>query len=114
MACTCNVGPGKFEGESCLTFMAYQQMLLGAADITIGRYDFFKAPFNFDADQCVVKAARAYGYCDECIAARSAAAGLVISEDDQGFVYCTAYATEAEYDTAQQTAEEEESESTED
>jgi hypothetical protein len=94
--------------------MAYQQMCLGNADNSVGRYDFFKAPFNFDADQSVVEAAREYGYCAECIEERSEAFGLVISEDDQGFVYCTEYATEAEYNKAQQTAEAEDSEAEED
>lgn len=106
MTCSCHVGPGKFEGESVLTFLAYQQMCLGNVDESIGRYDFFKAPFMFDADQSAVKAALDYGYCQECIDDHDDRTlyGLAIHEDDSGFVYCDTFATEAEYDAAVQMA----------
>lgn len=102
--CTCQVGPGKFEGESVLTFLAYQH--LGNVDESIGRYNFFKAPFLFDADASVVEAALAYGYCQACIDAHDdhTLYGLAIFEDDSGFVYCDTFATAAEYDTGLKTA----------
>ena len=110
MACKCEVGPGKFEGEGALTFMAYQQMCLGNVDENVGRYDFFKAPFNFDADREVTKAAKEYGYCDECIEEASGhgkAYGLAIYESDQGFIYCETFETEKDYDKAIAIAQEE-------
>lgn len=108
MACTCKVGPGKFEGESALTFMAYQQMCLGNSDYSVGRYDFFKAPFMFDADRSVVKAALDYGFCQECIDNHANGEyGCVVYDSDQGFAYCHTYETEAEYDAAVKAAEEE-------
>jgi hypothetical protein len=111
--CMCNVGPGKFEGESCMTFMAYQQMCLGNSDLSVGRYDFFKAPFLFDADQEVVKAAKGYGYCEACIEERSESYGYVIWESAQGFAYGRDLVTKDEYEGAIKTAEEEEGESDE-
>lgn len=104
--CTCQVGPGKFEGESVLTFMAYQQMCLGNVDESVGRYDFFKAPFMFDADASVVDAALEHGYCQACIDAHDDRTlyGLAIFEDDNGFVYCDTFATEADYDAGLKTA----------
>src|SRR5262245_35398130 len=113
MTCTCHVGPGKFEGESALTFMAYQQAMLGNSDMSVGRYDFFKAPFMFDADQSVIREAKDYGYCDECIEKHDDHShyGMVISQDDRGFVWRTVYDTQAEYDAAVTEAEAEDSES---
>ena len=100
--CTCKVGPGKFEGESALTFLAYQSMLLGCSDETHGSTDFFKGPLNFDADRETVDAARSYGYCEACIAEALAENpyGMSIMEDSQGFVYGDVYETQAEYEDA--------------
>lgn len=97
--CECRVGPGKFEGESALTFLAYQSMLLGCCDETVGSVDFFK---GFDADADAIEAARAYGYCEPCIAEALAERpyGMSIWESDQGFVYGTTYNTAKEYDKA--------------
>ncbi len=105
--CTCQVGPGKFEGEPARVFMAYQQMCLGGSDETIGRYDFFKAPFNFDADQSVVRDALAYGYCQACVDGYDEPRlyGMAMWEDDSGFVYAETFETEAEYDKAVRDAE---------
>lgn len=113
--CTCNVGPGKFEGEPAAVYMAYQQMCLGNADTEIGRYVFFKKPFLFDADQSVIKDALAYGYCQECIDNHGDAAdyGLVIWERDDGFVMSERIETEAEWNKAIEQAEEEDSEASE-
>lgn len=104
--CKCKVGPGKFEGEPALAFLAWQSMLLGCVDATTGdegnTVDWFRAPFNFDADHETVDAAKAYGYCDECIAValESDAAGLALREDSQGFVHCEEFATREEFDRA--------------
>lgn len=104
--CECKVGPGKFEGERTLTFLAYQSSLLGCADATTGAedtlIDWFRAPLNFDADQETVAAARAYGYCEACIAEALASdvAGISIWERSDGFVYGTVYQTRDEFDAA--------------
>jgi hypothetical protein len=104
--CTCNVGPGKFEGESALTFLAYQSMLLGCSDVSTGTeehlIDWFKGPLNFDADHETVEAAEAYGYCAACIeeAINERPYGMSLRERSDGFVYGTVYETQAEYDAA--------------
>ena len=105
--CECKVGPGKFEGESALTFLAYQSMLNGFSDESIGAVDFFKAPLGFDADPEAIKAAREYGYCEACIAEALAERpyGMAISEDSQGFVWGELYATAKAYDKAVSQAE---------
>ena len=110
MICTCKVGPGKFEGESALTFLAYQSMLLGCSDETHGSTDFFKGPLNFDADQETVDAARSYGYCDECIesALSERPYGMAIWESNDGFVCGVTYETQSEYEEAVAAACEEE------
>ena len=113
--CECKVGPGKFEGESALTFLAYQSMLLGCSDMSIGTVDFFKGPLNFDADAEMVSAARAYGYCESCIAEALAERpyGMSIGEDSQGFVWGATYDTAKEYDEAVARAEEDEADEAE-
>lgn len=110
--CECKVGPGKFEGESALTFLAYQSSLLGGADATTYDggdmpTDWFRRPFNFDADAETVDAARAYGYCEPCIveALTDASYGLAIRESDQGFVYSRTFDTRKEFDAALDEAE---------
>lgn len=109
--CDCKVGPGKFEGESALTFLAYQSGLLGCSDATTydgdRAVDWFRAPFNFDADHQTVNEARAYGYCEPCIEAalRDESKGLSLREDSQGFVYGTTFATAAAFDRALARAE---------
>ena len=94
--CECKVGPGKFEGESALTFLAYHSMLLGCSDETIDAVDFFKAPLDFDP---YAPEAREYGYCEVCIAEALAERpyGMAISEDSQGFVWGVTYDTAEEY-----------------
>jgi len=108
--CECQVGPGKFEGESALTFLAYHAMTLGCSDETVGAVDFFKGPLNFDADVETVAAARAYGYCELCIAEALAERpyGMSIGEDSQGFVWGATYDDAATYDAAVELAEEDE------
>ena len=110
--CECKVGPGKFEGESALTFLAWQSMLMnGGGDTTTGDdgnvVEWFLSPFNFDADPEAVEAARDYGYCEACIAEALAddSAGLSLWESSQGFVYGTTYATREEFDKALAEAE---------
>ena len=103
----CKVGPGRFEGGSALTALAYSSMLNGGADFT--EYDafdhgadFFKAPFGFDADAVNVEFAQSVGFCKACIAEalENDSFGLSVYQDDNGFIYCNTYATEDEYDTA--------------
>ena len=102
--CECQVGPGKFEGESALTFLAYHAMTLGCSDETVGAVDFFKAPLDFDP---YAPEARDYGYCEPCIAEALAERpyGMSIGEDSQGFVWGATYATTKAYDKAVARAE---------
>lgn len=105
MACTCDVGPGKFEGEPVATFLAWEQVGNGCADEDIGRYSFIRFPLDPDDD--AKQLARDYGYCDECIASVGAddAYGVALWESDQGFVNGEWLATEAEWDKARKEAE---------
>ena len=111
--CTCKVGPGKFEGERALIYIAWQSAMLGTSDATTGDSewgtltDWMFAPFHFDADPETVQAAREYGYCEACIAEALAdeSAGLALWESEQGFVYGAAYATREEFDKALADAE---------
>jgi hypothetical protein len=82
-------------------------MLLGCSDVSYGAVDFFKGPLNFDADAETVAAARAYGYCEPCIAEALAERpyGMSIGEDSQGFVWGATYATTKAYDKAVARAE---------
>lgn len=107
--CACNVGPGKFEGEPPLTFLAYHAMLHGDVDATTqspGISDWFRRPFNFDADPDAIVRATAHGYCKSCIqdALDNESFGLVLTEDSNGFVYLVRYTTELKYDAALQEA----------
>jgi hypothetical protein len=99
MSCGCRVGPGKFEGEPALTFLAFQHV--GNEDASTGRTDWFRKPFNFDTGGAV-EAALAYGYCQPCINAALAddSYGLGITTDEQGFVWLDCWATQAEFDKA--------------
>lgn len=105
--CNCHVGPGKFEGESALTFLAYQH--IGNADETTGATDWFRRPFNFDTDGAVENAL-AYGYCRQCVdeALADDSYGLSLVEDEQGFVWLTYYETSGDLDAALEAAEESE------
>lgn len=105
----CSYGPGKFEGEDALTVMAHCHVSLGTADYSVGQYDFFKSPLQFDADQEAVAAARDAGFCPVCIEgacdeARTLA-GVCTYEDDNGFAYCIRYESTEEYDAAIRAAE---------
>ena len=106
----CKRGPGKFEGESALTVMAYWHATNGNADVSgdAGQcglsVDFFKSPLQFDADSEALDAARAEGFCGACIAqaiddARELA-GCSITEDSQGFVYLETYDSADAYNAA--------------
>ena len=105
--CECMVGPGKFEGEGALTALAYSSMLSGGSDLTEYEPDettveFFKAPFNFDADEENVSFAREQGLCDDCIreALDDESFGLALWEDSQGFVYVQTFDDESEWNDA--------------
>ena len=108
--CECKVGPGKFEGESALTFLAWQSMLNGGSDATTGgdegTTEWFRAPFGF-GDPEAVKAALDYGYCEACVreALESDAMGLSLWVGDTGFVYRNTYATATEFVKALDRAE---------
>lgn len=100
MKCTkCNVGPGKFEGEPTITFLAHQCAMEGMSDESVGSADFFVAPFNFDADTMIIDMAREYGYCDDCIgeAMTDGSYGLQTWVDSHGFVYSETYTNKDEY-----------------
>ena len=111
----CSVGPGKFEGESALCFLAwahsdYADCSTGSGEC--GTYtDWFRSPLNFDTEPHILEDARSYGYCEACIreALDCDAYGLSVREDSYGFVYLTEYATREEFDAALQAAEEEDS-----
>lgn len=113
MACKCDIGPGKFEGESALTFMAFEQAMLGNSDISTGDgesgslVDWLRVPLNLDADQSVIRAALDYGYCQECIddAGSDIRGGIAVWEDSQGFVYSREFATREEFESALAEAE---------
>ena len=115
-SCGCQVGPGKFEGESALAYLAYLSALHGDADTSTYHgdtvVDWFRSPFNFDAEREAVFSCQAYGFCEPCVkqALEDESFGLSLRQDNNGFVYLTRYATEKEYDEALAVAEDEESE----
>jgi len=104
--CTCDIGPGKFEGESAETFLAHA---LGDPDDELGsvqdfghyeRHDFpLRVEGTFEVDE-----AREYGYCDGCIADAietfAGEGGIVVEENDQGFVTGTLFANRVKLDEA--------------
>ena len=104
--CKCDVGPGKFEGEGVLTFLGWQSVINGFTDETTGSegnlVEWIQAPFGFGADSEVLQFARAYGYCEACIAEALAddSAGLSLWESSNGFVYGTTYATHEKFSEA--------------
>lgn len=110
----CKPGPGKFEGESALTVMAYAQMCLGNGDASAGRYEFFRSPLNFTADAEAVSAAHSAGFCDQCIEEAEdygrTLYGVAVWDSDQGFAMLREFGSEAEYDAALRDAEAEGSE----
>lgn len=113
MSCTCKIGPGKFEGEPALTYMAWGQM--GNSDIdTYDEHErptsWLRSPLNLDADREVVEGALAHGYCQECVdeAGKEVGGGVAVWEDDQGFVYCKVFETREEFDKALTAAQQEE------
>ena len=108
--CDCKVGPGKFEGEGAVTFMAWERAMLGNSDCTTYEAyptDWLRSPLNLSADQSVVEAARAYGYCAPCVesAGQDIHGGVAVWEDSQGFVYCQTFDTREAFDKALSEAE---------
>lgn len=126
--CGCKVGPGKFEGEGPLTYIAHAG-LAGGGDMTTGGGEFdasdawpcvewFRAPLNFRGEQAAIREAAEYGYCDECIEAALAEAdevkgGMATWEDSQGFVYSAVFPSKAAFDAALAEAEAEDGQSDE-
>lgn len=109
-ACTCKVGPGKFEGEPIATFLAWDIVGNGFADEDIGRYAFVRLPLTPDVE--LRQMAMDYGYCAACIDSVDAtdAYGVVLWESEQGFVFGEWLNDEAEWNRAIATAEREDSE----
>jgi hypothetical protein len=104
VSCACRVGPGKFEGEPALAFLAYQNA--EGADATTGVRDWFRRPFDFDTDGAVARAVE-YGYCRPCVdeSLLDDSYGLSLVEDEQGFVWLDRYPTAGEFDAALAAAE---------
>ena len=116
--CECKIGPGKFEGESALTFMAWEQTMLGADATTDSEgslIEWLRSPLNLDADDSVVKAALAYGYCRTCVdeAGQDIGGGVAVWEDSQGFVYSATFDTHEAFDSALTEAEQDDANATE-
>lgn len=104
MSCTCKVGPGKFEGEPAIAFLAHEAVLNGWGDITTGGdegdgplTDWLNTFTQSDITAEMRQAARSYGYCEECIDAASAPHGLATWEDGQGFVGCEVFESDEAY-----------------
>lgn len=95
-----SAAPGKFEGEPALAALAYWHMLNGGADESTNLVDWFRSPFNFDADPEALTFAAEQGYTEGEIAEALAdtSYGLSISEDEQGFVWLVTYETKDDYD----------------
>lgn len=108
----CKPGPGKFEGENPLTALAYYYA--GQGDDDVGRYSFFKAPFDFTNDPEALAFAHDTGFCDACIKSHLDGCrdiyGIVTWETDTGFAMLAELETEADYRAALADAEAEESE----
>lgn len=120
LECGCDIGPGKFEGEGAVSFMVWEQAMLGNSDVSTedeyGRMvDWLRSPLNLGTDQEVVEAALGYGYCADCVesAGRDIGGGVAVWEDGQGFVYCTTFDTREEFDKALAEAEENQPEDSE-
>ena len=86
--------PGKFEGETALTVLAYHAANEGRADYDFGAECFFDPPLDFDSEDAK-RFARIHGYTDEEIHAALAEAkelcGFSFYETEQGFVYGKRY-----------------------
>ena len=108
--CDCKVGPGKFEGEPALKFLAWEltRNRDGDAITGYGVSVWLRAPLNLNDDPAVVRAAREYGYCEKCVAeAGTDVEGGVEVHEHGGFVYCDVYPTRESFDKALAEAEEE-------
>lgn len=101
-ACTCRLNPGRFEGETPLTVLGYWYANNGLADETYGDVDFFKSPLGFTADKGARLMCLALGYCEVCIDSdleeAAGLSGLMIWQDDQGFVFRREITTDDSYD----------------
>lgn len=109
-SCGCDVGPGKFEGEGAITFLAYEMVMNGGSDTTTGgdeAVDWIRAPLNFQVDKECTAAALRYGYCERCIrtAGDGIEGGVAVWEDSQGIVYSRVFETKEEFDQALAEAE---------
>lgn len=112
MGCSCEIGPGKFEGESALTYLLWQHVMTGGGDYTTGgdevgspAVDWFRAPLAFDAD--AISSVLDIGYCQECVkkAGKGVGGGAAVWEDSQGFVNSITYPTQEEFERALNQAE---------
>lgn len=110
--CGCNPGPGKFEGESAITYLAWCAVLDGGGELTTGGeggdgpltdwFGTFTAP---DIAEEWKQSAEDYGFCRPCVEAASAPYGLAVWEDSQGFVGCAVFESQEEHDKARKAAE---------
>ena len=96
----CRYGPGKFEGEPAIMWLAYQAMCDGAADDDTAGVAFFKAPFDDLLSHWDEQDAFCQACCRASIAEYAGDYGFAIEESEQGFVTGAAFATAAEYDAA--------------
>jgi hypothetical protein len=107
--CSCEVGPGKFEGEGPATFIGFELVMISAQDETTGGdgteevlADWIRGPIEVD-DQ-MQAALKAEGYCRPCIDTAKAKleapgfGGLAVWQDGQGFVYSESFDTKAAFD----------------
>lgn len=98
--CSCNIGPGRFEGEPASTFILDHltmdgegEQIMYAEDAGCVVFDgqFTVADYSADADLAAVD----YGYCQPCVDAAWCElrdmVGAVVSWDAQGFVYGRVY-----------------------
>ena len=106
----CTYGPGKFEGETPLTWLAWQAIMNGGGDDDIGRYTFLRAPFDGLLDFATPDAPFCPECCKQDVEAAKDVAGIVICERDDGFVCGEWLNTTGEYWRAVNEAEKEEME----
>jgi hypothetical protein len=95
--CQCKRSPGKFEGEGVSTFLLFEISLVGYIEDDVsygdGAWAGLIARPIIDIDKDAKDAAKAYGYCSECIewAIREMRAddggGYSVGEDSNGFAW---------------------------
>jgi len=96
-------GPGKFQGEPASTFIAWDLVCRGFVDEEIDQYSFIRYPHAPTHEE--YHDAREAGYCGLCIEEAFESSqfnyGVMVYEDDTGFIYGTILATRKEWDLLQ-------------